>query len=503
MSARVQPINTGDRQLDTFNAQVLLEFGRLEGRIGDVSTAAAAANAEAIAAAAAADVDALAAAAAAASAAASAASASAAVTTFSGTFASPADVRIVSTVPTLAGVTGIAQGGGSAAGVVLWSNGTAPSGSPAANKLYSWVASDAIRFKDSSGNISAIGGGFISVSGTATASASGTLRFPISGSMTTRNSGGGDGTIISWSDAALVVGQTSADGPLTINYLCKSAGSHTWQVGTSFNAAWVDANSFNYTVPSVIWAQATPSNVTIAPAIFQTNRVGDNATSDFIWQAQGASPTSTGANANGGRCRVRGGAARVDGTTGLRGGASLELSSGGLVLGQVVEVAVGQYAFATCGAAGTAQLVTATHLPANAGKLVRTLGECNTRPSANPVGVVVEYVSGGHPYARATSGADQAVIPVFATRVWPSDANYTAVIADYSATHLEVTGGSLGAQRDLVMPLKGAWWIINQTTGGQSIQVIGASGTGIVIGPGKTAHVFGDGTNIRRGTADV
>lgn len=424
-------------------------------------------------------------------------------TSFASTFASPADVRLVSTVPTIASVTGIAQGG-TGAGVVLWNEGTAPSTSPAANKLYSWVASDALRFRDSSGNFSAIGAGFISVSGTATASASGTLRFPISGSMTTRNSGGGDGTILSWSDAALVIGQTSADGPLTINYLCKSAGSHTWQVGTSFNAAWVDANSFNYTVQSVIWAQATPGNVTIAPSISQALRVGDNATSDIIFQAQGASTTSTGSNVNGGRVRLRGGTSRVDGTTGLRGGVSLELSSGGLVLGQAVEVAVGQYAWATCGAAGTAQLVTATHLPANAGKLVRTLGECNTRPSTgNPVGVVVEYVSGGNLFRKTTSGHDQAIGGLFVTRVWPSDANYTAVVGDYTATQLELTGGSLSAQRNLVMPLLGGWWIVNKTTGGQSIQIIGASGTGIIIGPDKTAFVFGDGTNMRRGSTDV
>ena len=33
--------------------------------------------------------------------------------------------------------------------------------------------------------------------------------------------------------------------------------------------------------------------------------------------------------------------------------------------------------------------------------------------------------------------------------------------------------------------------------------LIGASGTGVTIGTGKTALVYGDGTNIQRATADA
>lgn len=90
------------------------------------------------------------------------------------------------------------------------------------------------------------------------------------------------------------------------------------------------------------------------------------------------------------------------------------------------------------------------------------------------------------------------------TRAFPSDANYTAVVADYKANIMEFTG-TIGAQRDVVVPLTSGyqWTIFNGTTGGFGIQIIGASGTGVVIGNGKRAIVYADGTNIVRVTADV
>jgi hypothetical protein len=46
-------------------------------------------------------------------------------------------------------------------------------------------------------------------------------------------------------------------------------------------------------------------------------------------------------------------------------------------------------------------------------------------------------------------------------------------------------------------------WTVFANVTGFGIQVIGASGTGIVIAVGKRAIVYADGTNVVRVTADV
>src|ERR1051326_931354 len=87
---------------------------------------------------------------------------------------------------------------------------------------------------------------------------------------------------------------------------------------------------------------------------------------------------------------------------------------------------------------------------------------------------------------------------------YASDANKTLSAAEYSCPVVVVTSGvSLTATRNLVVPLTGFWIVTNSTTGGQSIQVIGASGTGVTIANGKVAICRGNGTNITRVTADA
>lgn len=57
--------------------------------------------------------------------------------------------------------------------------------------------------------------------------------------------------------------------------------------------------------------------------------------------------------------------------------------------------------------------------------------------------------------------------------------------------------GSLTATRDLIIPAKTKLYLVhNATTGGQSIRVIAASGTGITIPNGKKQYVYFDGTNV-------
>lgn len=83
-----------------------------------------------------------------------------------------------------------------------------------------------------------------------------------------------------------------------------------------------------------------------------------------------------------------------------------------------------------------------------------------------------------------------------------SDANTTLTQAEAANAVLTFTG-TLTATRNIVVPLVGTrqWTVYNGT--GQSLQFIGASGTGITVATVKHAVVRSDGTNIVRVTADT
>lgn len=66
-----------------------------------------------------------------------------------------------------------------------------------------------------------------------------------------------------------------------------------------------------------------------------------------------------------------------------------------------------------------------------------------------------------------------------------------------------VTTGVLTATRNLIVPLVRRQWTVRNTCTGGSIQVIGATGTGVTIATVKTAIVECDGTNVVRITADT
>ena len=93
------------------------------------------------------------------------------------------------------------------------------------------------------------------------------------------------------------------------------------------------------------------------------------------------------------------------------------------------------------------------------------------------------------------------------TIIFTSDANHTLTAQESSATGgIKITSGvSLTATRNLVLPTAfGKLQFVsieNATTGGQSIQIIGQSGTGITIPNGQTAAgVWFDGTNVTAGS---
>jgi hypothetical protein len=87
-----------------------------------------------------------------------------------------------------------------------------------------------------------------------------------------------------------------------------------------------------------------------------------------------------------------------------------------------------------------------------------------------------------------------------------SDANKTLTSSEYDGLILDIgSGTALTATRNLVLPLTdGAIvFVNNQSTGGQSVQVIGATGTGTTIATAKGALLWCNGTNWNRMSADV
>lgn len=91
------------------------------------------------------------------------------------------------------------------------------------------------------------------------------------------------------------------------------------------------------------------------------------------------------------------------------------------------------------------------------------------------------------------------------TKAMPSDANYTLTAAEARNRILQISGGTtLTATRNIVIPLAQKEYIVyNNAAGAQSLQFIGATGTGITVGTGKRAIIYADGTNVVRVTSDV
>ena len=76
--------------------------------------------------------------------------------------------------------------------------------------------------------------------------------------------------------------------------------------------------------------------------------------------------------------------------------------------------------------------------------------------------------------------------------------------AEWLAEIMEFTG-TLAAQANVTAPLiaRPPITVFNNTTGGFGIQIIGASGTGVVVAAGKRAMLYSDGTNWVRVTPDT
>lgn len=140
----------------------------------------------------------------------------------------------------------------------------------------------------------------------------------------------------------------------------------------------------------------------------------------------------------------------------------------------------------------------------DAAKGIMYITDRTIAPTSSPSGGGYFYSENGDGYWYAPTGKVQSLSRTRIVRAFPSDANYTSVQADYQAQIMEFTG-SISTTRNVVVPLISGyqWTIFNGTTGGQAIQIIGTSGTGITIANAKRAIVYADGTNIVRVTPDT
>ena len=123
-------------------------------------------------------------------------------------------------------------------------------------------------------------------------------------------------------------------------------------------------------------------------------------------------------------------------------------------------------------------------------------GNATTAPTANATNGYLQYSKSGNAYVRSSSGVVQSVN---GTRVVVniSDANYTAVQADYEANIIEVTG-TLTANRDFILPaINGYRWnVYNNTTGGYTLTFKVSGQTGVIVANTERALLYSNGTDI-------
>lgn len=123
-------------------------------------------------------------------------------------------------------------------------------------------------------------------------------------------------------------------------------------------------------------------------------------------------------------------------------------------------------------------------------------------PRYAPLYSVVTTVSGVTSYTDERDAASLARLSYGIATQAMADANQTITQAQALCDTL-VTTGALTATRNLVVPLVRRRWIVRNNCTGGSVQVIGASGTGVTIATVKVAVVECDGTNVLRVTADA
>jgi hypothetical protein len=97
------------------------------------------------------------------------------------------------------------------------------------------------------------------------------------------------------------------------------------------------------------------------------------------------------------------------------------------------------------------------------------------------------YIGGTYPAVNFPTDADITLT-----------ANNGSVDQARSAVLVVTSSGSLTATRNVITPASASkiYIVKNSTTGGQSIQIKYPTGTGVSVGNGQTAIIYGDGTNF-------
>jgi hypothetical protein len=196
---------------------------------------------------------------------------------------------------------------------------------------------------------------------------------------------------------------------------------------------------------------------------------------------------ATGLNGHGGKLILRSGVGSADGYDGY-----VYLETGTRILMVLDGYNVGFFPTGITGSFDTA-------------KGVISIANATTTPTTSPTGGALFYSQDGDGYWLTPNSLVQSISSTRIVRQIPSDANYTAVQADYQAKIMEFTSVTLNATRDVVVPITSGyqWTVFNNTTGSQSLRFIGATGTGITVAVGKRAIIYADGTNIVRVTPDT
>jgi hypothetical protein len=312
-----------------------------------------------------------------------------------------------------------------------------------------------------------------------------------------------------------------------------SAGDVVIQNGATvvatLNATDIDSDGF----AEVIEIGSSISN----PRFYQITQSGTGANAGFNFQinAQAGQNVSSGTNNNGGNLILAGGAAGTGGTGGSAG--DVIIQNGSVVVATLNATDIDADGFAEVMEIGATIVaprlyqVTQSGTGANAGynlkinaqagqnvssgtnnnggNLILASGAVGTGGTGGTAGNVLINTDGTTQITVSPTSTTLTGSLLWATNSAPalgytavsltSDANFTLTGSQYNATELAFTSTvSLTTTRNIVVPLtQGARWIVyNNTTGSQSLQFIGSSGTGITVANGNSAEIWTDGTNV-------
>lgn len=130
--------------------------------------------------------------------------------------------------------------------------------------------------------------------------------------------------------------------------------------------------------------------------------------------------------------------------------------------------------------------------------------------SANTTG----FTAGRIPLYTIVTGAS-TITSATPARAWVTP-NYLTQESSFAVTSADVTltaaqaradilttTGVLTANRNVILPNSGAWWVFCNNTGAFTTTFKTSAGTGIVVAQGKGAKLWANGTNVVRLTDDT